>query len=108
MSEFIYVCKYLIIYKEVYVSICINIHILTFIISGSGKTMTLSSILELNPEFILASLNFSSGTTPDLILKTFAQYCEIVDSPNGLTMQPQRYVFVSTYFVFFCHSLMTV
>ena len=57
---------------------------------GSGKTMTLNAILESVPEYVLAPLNFSSATTPDLILKTFAQYCEVVDSPDGLIMLPQR------------------
>ena len=57
---------------------------------GSGKTMTLTSAIGDMPEFVLASLNFSSGTTPELILKTFAQYCEVVDSPDGLIMQPNR------------------
>lgn len=57
---------------------------------GSGKTMTLTSLLEQSPEYILVSLNFSSGTTPELILKTFAQYCEIVDSPDGLVLQPNK------------------
>ena len=52
--------------------------------------MTLNAILESVPEYVLAPLNFSSATTPDLILKTFAQYCEVVDSPDGLIMLPQR------------------
>ena len=73
---------------------------------GSGKTMTLSAILESMSEFILASLNFSSGTTPDLILKTFAQYCEITDSPDGLVMQPQRGSYKETqWLVIFCDEI---
>ena len=55
---------------------------------GSGKTMTLTAVLQSMPNVVLAQLDFSSSTTPDLILKVFAQYCEIVDSPEGLTMQP--------------------
>ena len=31
---------------------------------------------------------FSSQTTPDLILKTLAQYCEVVDAPSGPVMRP--------------------
>jgi dynein heavy chain 1 len=57
---------------------------------GSGKTMTLTSVIDSMPEYVLASLNFSSGTTPELILKTFNQYCEVIDSPDGLVMQPTR------------------
>jgi hypothetical protein len=49
--------------------------------------MTLTAILDSMSEFILAPLNFSSGTTPDLILKTFGQYCEIVDSPGGVRIR---------------------
>lgn len=51
---------------------------------GSGKTMTLTSTLQAMPNLVLASLNFSSGTGPDLILKTFAQYCDYVSRFFGL------------------------
>lgn len=46
---------------------------------GSGKSMTLTSVLDTSPEYILAALNFSAGTNPDLILTTFLQYCEEVE-----------------------------
>ena len=73
---------------------------------GSGKTMTLTSVLESMPEFVLAALNFSSNTTPDLILKTFAQYCEVVDSPDGLIMQPTRQTYrESQWLVIFCDEI---
>jgi dynein heavy chain 1 len=73
---------------------------------GSGKTMTLTSLLETMPEFILASLNFSSGTTPELILKTFQQYCEIVDSPDGLVLQPNRQSYrENQWLVVFCDEI---
>jgi dynein heavy chain 1 len=73
---------------------------------GSGKTMTLTSVLEAMPDFILASLNFSSSTTPDLILKTFAQYCEVVDSPDGLVMQPSRQSYrENQWLVIFCDEI---
>lgn len=55
---------------------------------GSGKTMTLTAVIQNMPSVIVAQLDFSSSTTPDLILKVFAQYCEVVDSPEGLTLQP--------------------
>lgn len=73
---------------------------------GSGKTMTLTSVLESMPEFVLAALNFSSNTTPDLIHKTFAQYCEVVDSPDGLIMQPKRQTYrESQWLVIFCDEI---
>ena len=73
---------------------------------GSGKTMSLSSVLDSNSDYILASLNFSSGTTPDVLLKTFAQYCEVVDSPDGLVMQPNRQVYrPSQWLVVFCDEI---
>eukprot|EP01039_Chlorochromonas_danica_P002781 gene2781-3035_t len=73
---------------------------------GSGKTMTLTSVLESMPEYILAPLSFSSGTNPEIILKTFAQYCEIVDSPDGLTLQPNRQSYRdSQWLVIFCDEI---
>eukprot|EP01038_Epipyxis_sp_PR26KG_P004455 gene4455-6300_t len=57
---------------------------------GSGKSMSLTSVLNSAPEYVLAALNFSSGTTPELIMKTFEQYCEVVDGPKGLTLLPNR------------------
>jgi len=55
---------------------------------GSGKSMTLTSALRSLPDVVLASLNFSSGTGPDLLLKTFVQYCEYVRTPRGVVLQP--------------------
>ncbi|KAJ8580268.1 hypothetical protein M405DRAFT_834605 [Rhizopogon salebrosus TDB-379] len=44
---------------------------------GSGKTMTLFSTLRKLPDMEVIGLqNFSSATIPELILKTFKQYCE--------------------------------
>eukprot|EP01053_Blabericola_migrator_P008291 Blabericola_migrator_1__8290@NODE_42_length_17171_cov_64_374065_g38_i0_p1_GENE_NODE_42_length_17171_cov_64_374065_g38_i0NODE_42_length_17171_cov_64_374065_g38_i0_p1_ORF_typecomplete_len4774_score977_70AAA_6/PF12774_7/1_1e148AAA_6/PF12774_7/8_3e02AAA_6/PF12774_7/17DHC_N2/PF08393_13/2_5e03DHC_N2/PF08393_13/7_2e118AAA_8/PF12780_7/1_4e03AAA_8/PF12780_7/1_4e03AAA_8/PF12780_7/27AAA_8/PF12780_7/8_4e92DHC_N1/PF08385_12/1_5e89DHC_N1/PF08385_12/65DHC_N1/PF08385_12/1_8e03DHC_N1/PF08385_12/2_2e02DHC_N1/PF08 len=56
---------------------------------GSGKTMTLLSTLKAHQsEFDVASLNFSSGTTPDMLLKTFNHYCEYVKTSNGTVLRP--------------------
>jgi len=33
-------------------------------------------------------INFSSSTTPELILKTFDHYCEVKKTPNGLILRP--------------------
>lgn len=38
--------------------------------------MTLLSALRALPEMEVVSLNFSSATTPELLLKTFDHYCE--------------------------------
>jgi len=72
-----------------------------FILSGppgSGKTMTLMSTMKsMAGSLELASLNFSAGTTPELLLKTFELYCEIAKTTNGLVMrplQPGRWVVV--------------
>ena len=45
---------------------------------GSGKTMTLFSALRALPDMEVVGLNFSSATTPELLLKTFDHYCESV------------------------------
>ena len=50
---------------------------------GSGKTMTLMSTLRSSPDFELAALNFSSATTPELLLSTFDQSCEYRRTPTG-------------------------
>eukprot|EP00915_Cephaloidophora_sp_WS-2016_P003568 GHVH01004823.1.p1 GENE.GHVH01004823.1~~GHVH01004823.1.p1 ORF type:complete len:3130 (+),score=435.75 GHVH01004823.1:30-9392(+) len=55
---------------------------------GSGKTMTLLSMLKGMPDYDIASLNFSSGTTPEMLLKTFDLYCEYVKTAEGFTMRP--------------------
>uniref|UniRef100_A0A0G4FLJ2 Dynein heavy chain, cytoplasmic n=1 Tax=Chromera velia CCMP2878 TaxID=1169474 RepID=A0A0G4FLJ2_9ALVE len=55
---------------------------------GSGKTMTLMSTLKAMTDVDMASLNFSSGSTPELLLKTFDHYCEYVKTPNGTVLRP--------------------
>ncbi|KDO30766.1 hypothetical protein SPRG_04667 [Saprolegnia parasitica CBS 223.65] len=69
---------------------------------GSGKTMTLTSTLNSLPEFELASLNFSSGTTPELILKTFAQYCVYKKTLQGTIMMPHA---PGKWLVVFCDEI---
>lgn len=55
---------------------------------GSGKTMTLFSALRALPDMEVVGLNFSSATTPELLLKTFDHYCEYRKTPNGLILAP--------------------
>lgn len=55
---------------------------------GSGKSMTLTAVLQNSPQFELVTLNFSSTTTPDLILHVLDHYCRVDRTPNGLVMRP--------------------
>ena len=53
--------------------------------------MTLTSTLMALPDLELASLNFSSGTTPELILKTFTHYCSYKKTANkGVVLAPSN------------------
>lgn len=72
---------------------------------GSGKTMTLTSTLQSIPEVILAPLNFSSGTTPELILKTFHQHCVYVRTPNGVVLEPSQSFGIGKWLVIFCDEI---
>lgn len=69
---------------------------------GSGKTMTLMSTLKSLPGFELASLNFSSGTVPETLMKTLQLYCETVKTPNGLIMRPLQ---PGRWLVLFCDEI---
>lgn len=57
---------------------------------GSGKTMSLNNVLQALPNVEVAYLNFSSETTPELILKTIEQHCVLSTSRNGLLLSPQQ------------------
>jgi dynein heavy chain 1 len=72
---------------------------------GSGKTMTLTACLQAMPELVMASLNFSSSTSPSLLLKTFAQYCETVRTPQGLVLQPSAAFGQHKWLVVFCDEI---
>ena len=69
---------------------------------GSGKTMTLFSALRKLPNMEVAALNFSSATTPDLLLKTFDQHCEYRKTLNGVVMSPTM---VGRWLVLFCDEI---
>jgi len=72
---------------------------------GSGKTMTLTSTLQSMPHLVLAPLNFSSTSTPDLILKTFSQYCEYARTARGTVLQPAQSLGVDKWVVIFCDEI---
>lgn len=69
---------------------------------GSGKTMTLFSALRKLPDQEVVGLNFSSATTPELILKTFEQYCEYRKTPNGIVLAPVQ---IGKWIVLFCDEI---
>nr|CDI53148.1 cytoplasmic dynein heavy chain 1 [Melanopsichium pennsylvanicum 4] len=69
---------------------------------GSGKTMTLFSALRKLPDMEVVGLNFSSATTPELILKTFEQYCEYRKTPNGIVLSPSQ---IGRWLVLFCDEI---
>ena len=69
---------------------------------GSGKTMTLMSTLKSLPDFDMIFVNFSSSTTPSLILKQFEHYCEYVKSNAGITLKPRQ---INKYLVVFCDEI---
>ncbi|KAI5289468.1 hypothetical protein KEM54_003805 [Ascosphaera aggregata] len=69
---------------------------------GSGKTMTLFSALRKLPNMEVVGLNFSSATTPDLLIKTFEQYCEYKKTLNGVVMSPSQ---IGRWLVVFCDEI---
>ncbi|XP_059178510.1 cytoplasmic dynein 1 heavy chain 1-like isoform X2 [Physella acuta] len=69
---------------------------------GSGKTMTLFSALRALPDMEVVGLNFSSATTPELLLKTFDHYCEFRRTPNGLVLSPVQ---LNKWLVLFCDEI---
>lgn len=69
---------------------------------GSGKTMTLFSALRKLPNMEVVGLNFSSATTPDLLIKTFEQYCEYKKTLNGVILSPTQ---IGRWLVLFCDEI---
>jgi len=64
--------------------------------------MTLFSALRKLPDMEVVGLNFSSATTPELILKTFEQYCEYRKTPNGVILAPVQ---IGCWLVVFCDEI---
>ncbi|XP_004348847.1 dynein heavy chain [Capsaspora owczarzaki ATCC 30864] len=69
---------------------------------GSGKTMTLFSALRALPELEVVGLNFSSATTPELLLRTLDHYCEYKRTPNGMVISPIQ---PGKWLVLFCDEI---
>jgi dynein heavy chain 1 len=69
---------------------------------GSGKTMTLMSTLKNLQDFEMIFVNFSSSTTPALILKQFEHYCEYSKAATGITLRPRT---PNKWLVVFCDEI---
>jgi dynein heavy chain 1, cytosolic len=72
---------------------------------GSGKTMSLTSVLQSLQGVVCANLNFSSQTSPELILKTFAQYCSFVRRGKDIFMEPVESFGALSWLVVFCDEI---
>lgn len=64
--------------------------------------MTLMSTLKSIPDFELVALNFSSATTPELLLSTFDQSCEYRRTPSGTVLRPIQ---AGKWLVLFCDEV---
>ena len=61
------------------------------------------SVVTLEPIIVqVVGLNFSSATTPELLLKTFDHYCEYKRTPNGVVMAPVQ---LGKWLVLFCDEI---
>jgi dynein heavy chain 1, cytosolic len=67
--------------------------------------MTLTSVLQSIQGVVLANLNFSSRTTPEIILKTFAQYCSYVRRGKDVFLEPAESLGAQTWLVVFCDEI---
>ena len=61
-----------------------------------------SSALRALPDLEVVGLNFSSATTPELMLKTFDHYCEYRKTPNGIILSPIQ---LNKWLVLFCDEI---
>ncbi|KAJ4379809.1 dynein heavy chain [Didymella sp. IMI 355093] len=69
---------------------------------GSGKTMTLFAALKKLSHMQVVDLNFSSATTPELLIKTFEQHCEYKKTVNGVQLTPTQ---IGRWIVIFCDEI---
>jgi len=69
---------------------------------GSGKTMTLFSALRKLSNMEVVGLNFSSATSPDLLVKSLEQHCEYRKTLNGIVMSPRQ---LGQWLVVFCDEI---
>ncbi len=67
--------------------------------------MTLTSVLQSVQGIVMANLNFSSRTTPEIILKTFSQYCQTVRKGKDIVLEPSESLGTNTWLVVFCDEI---
>ena len=67
--------------------------------------MTLTNVLQSIQGAVLANLNFSSRTTPELILKTFGQYCSYVRRGRDIYLEPSESLGAQSWLVVFCDEI---
>lgn len=58
--------------------------------AGSGKTMSLLSAIRKLPEMEVININFSSSTSPELLLKLLESHCEYRKTVNGTILSPRN------------------
>lgn len=64
--------------------------------------MTLFAALRKLPDMEVVDLNFSSATTPELVMRTLEQYCEYKKTPNGVVLAPSQH---GRWLVLFCDEI---
>ena len=69
---------------------------------GSGKSMTLLAALRRIPDSDVIPLNFSSETSPEMVLKTLELNCNYKQSSSGLTLSPKAH---GSWLVLFCDEI---
>jgi dynein heavy chain 1, cytosolic len=69
---------------------------------GSGKTMTLFGALRKSSNLDVVGVNFSKGTTPQLLINTLEQYCEYKKTVNGTVLSPSK---IGRWLVIFCDEI---
>lgn len=67
--------------------------------------MTLTAVLQSIQGVVLTSLNFSSRTTPEIILKVFQQYCSYVRRGKDTVLEPSDSLGAQSWLVVFCDEI---
>ena len=66
----------------------------------AGFTQVLTFLKHFSLQVV--GLNFSSATSPELLLKTFDHYCEYRRTPNGIVLAPVQ---LGKWMVLFCDEI---
>ncbi|PIO76653.1 putative ATP synthase F1, delta subunit [Teladorsagia circumcincta] len=76
--------------------------VISFLRQLVEMTMTLLAALRSQQDMDVVNVNFSSSTTPELLMKTFDHYCEYRRTPNGIVLAPVQ---LSRWLVIFCDEI---